>query len=983
MKDQLTRLTEKTAALGNYNRKYLHIVSRNIDKLTAALERKGLRDRVHLWSYSMEIPGEMDTVLETASGEGEALDFLGCYYALQFLHMNLRMTDIIKLELATSPQRSQTGRKLMLEAGRMFRYLTKCYMQRLLDAFMEKWGAPEFIMMGVGTRSDQDDIDLGIVHRGPGDAEGFNRAVARLASRMFKTATQLHFHLSEHVSGDRLTATIEEYEGILDGDSYDFVIVTEMLGAAHILGNGSLFDEFRSRVTDRFYHDYKGGAGRFHEGYLRGILGEIKALLTRPKPSGTINPKEDALRPIKGLLTALKLVHGTRKVNAWEIIDELKERNPERLPQYEDLENTLSFFELFRHLYQILVAQDEDISLHDPSNEKMVANIAGMIGFENRGAVSAKDFLLVFYYEHLEKSIEAVDVLSGDLKKHMRRVSVLRPVFSGEIHRKPGYEGNLAVDFIRASKFPGGIIYWDDFLEELGGGDERFYDEFVESFQGLPEAERDGVARAYVAGTRYDAPSVLRFLAVLGKKAKSGTAKALFNLISALFIEELERLPGASASLAHISHAYAGALNSFLALLEWESLDRFRSLAYGRPPMPELLPFHQRLLALINLHHQSSHFFKRHFHPILERYPVFIKNLHNNDKLKEIASGFYGDMTSLASPEERIKKLGDYYDMEFVRTSLMAMAGAGCERTDEEFIEFCDNYTQTLYEFCSQDVHMSLGYSMRFRDRFALYAAGGLAREQGFDDDYDMIVILDSTDSEEIDYCNKIIARMNSHILRRGILPHHRFACHFESYVVSMDRLAGHMGGEAEDLFVDQSQILGSRRLVGSGRLEETLRRRVIDPHIFDRRREYIGRMKEEMRSRHELGEEGPCRNIKECLGGLRDIEMLLLMYKAGHRVRDPFTRKFLGRLAGTDSEHGAQFAHLEDHLIFLKNLRDLYRLKVAACDEIETEHLPPVAATMGYGRGAEGAKRLYDDFLERTARAAEVIEGLAAVIGG
>ena len=90
------------------------------------------------------------------------------------------------------------------------------------------------------------------------------------------------------------------------------------------------------------------------------------------------------------------------------------------------------------------------------------------------------------------------------------------------------------------------------------------------------------------------------------------------------------------------------------------------------PAIPEYLPVHRQLLALSNIHYQSSHFFKRHFHPILNKYPVFIKNLHNNDKLKEITDGFYSDLTSLTSLSDRIERLGDYYDLEFVRAWVSA-----------------------------------------------------------------------------------------------------------------------------------------------------------------------------------------------------------------------------------------------------------------------------------------------------------------------
>ncbi|MCP4582162.1 MAG: hypothetical protein GY839_11140, partial [candidate division Zixibacteria bacterium] len=199
MKDPLTRLTEKTQALGNYNRKYLHMISTNIERLIDSLEKQGKRDRIHLFSYSLEIPGEMDTVMEVADDTSEMLDFLGCYFALQFLQMNLRMIDITKLELSTQPDRFSVSKRLMLEAGRMFRYLTKCYMERVLYLYLKDKDVPEYVMLSVGTRADQDDIDLGIIYRGTGDAEMLNRAIGRLSMEMFKKATRLHFHLSEHV----------------------------------------------------------------------------------------------------------------------------------------------------------------------------------------------------------------------------------------------------------------------------------------------------------------------------------------------------------------------------------------------------------------------------------------------------------------------------------------------------------------------------------------------------------------------------------------------------------------------------------------------------------------------------------------------------------------------------------------------------------------------------------------------------------------
>ena len=978
MKDHLTRLTERTASLGNYNRKYLHIISSNIGSLRASLERHGMLDRVHLWSYSLELPGEMDTILNIASNERERLDFLGCYFALQFLHMNLRLVDIIKLEVATSPGRSQTGKKLMLESGRMFRYLTKCYMDRLLNIFFEGAQRPEFVMLGVGTRADQDDIDLGIVHQNPQDAEILNRAIGRLASEMFKKANRLHFHLSEHVVANSFSATINQYEEILDKGAYDFVIVTEMLGAAVILGNYPLFEQFKARVTNRFYYDPRGKDNRFHEGYLRGILGEVNSLLTRMKLTEAINPKDDALRPIKSLLSAIKLVYGVDKVNTWNIIDELKEKNPERRPQYEDLERTLSFFEMLRHLYQIMVAQDEDICPKEPGIEAMVVRIATILGFEKKGVVSAEDFMLVIYYEFLEKSTQAINLLTDDLKKHLREISIFKPIFSGVFNRRPGSEGKLAIDFIRASTFVKGITYWDDFQEQLADTDSRFYDEFIESFSQLPERAQYKVAQGFVAGTGYDASSVLKFLVIVGEKSQSKKSRSVFDILSGLFIYELGHLPDTSATLIQMLNRHPEILNKFLALIEWGHLTQFVNLAQRRPALPELFPGHAQLLTLANIHFQSSHFFKQHFYKILNKFPVYIRNLHNNSKLKEISDGFYSDLTSLSSIDQRIERLGDYYDLEFVRVSLLAMAGCACERTDAEFIEFCDNYTLSLYEYCQDEVHLSLGYSMHTYDLFALYATGGHAREQGFDDDFDLIVILDSDDADQISYCNKIVGRMNSQVLKRGILPHHRFIDRFGSYTISFNQLAEHLSKRDREIFVDQSQILSSRMLVGSTKLERKLQEKIIGPLIFARGKEYIDYMREELKSRHIGGDVEHLNDVKECPGGLRDIEMLLLLFKAKHKTRDPLSRKFLHLLLEIEPERAADFKFLEDHLNFVKKLRDLYRLQVAAHNIVSRETLLPVAVSMGYGNDTEAGGRLYNDFLARTKQAATVIDRLA-----
>ena len=977
MKEPLARLTEKTSKLGNYNHKYLHIISTNIDGLTSALERVGLRDGVRLWNYSNDVAREMDMVLKAASSPREAIEFLGCYYSLQFLQMNLRLIDIVKLDLSATSERETISRKFMLEAGGMFRNLTRSYMERLLGIFLEGKPYPEFVMLGVGTRSDQDDIDLGIVVREKENAGNLNRALGQLANQMFRTASRLHFHLSEYVGSQSLTATVDEYVAVLDENEYDFIMVNEIIGAAAILGSESLYREFRERVAGRFYFEPGQKTNRFHEGFLRGILGEIRSVLAAPKSAYSINPKEEGLRPVKGLLSALKLVHGVEKVNAWEILDELKKKDRWRKEQYDSIEKTLSFFELFRHLYQILVAQDEEILIREKPIEEMVTKLARMIGYEDSGVLSAEDFMMVNYYQYLEGAISAIEVLTGDLNIHLREISVLNPIFSDEAKEMPDYAGNLAMDFIREANPSNGITYWDDFLEELDDERKNFYSRFVESFHSLPPKLRNKVGRVYVSGTENDPSPVLKFLTVVGKRREDKKAREIFGLLSELFLDELAGLPNPSDSMALIAVAYPDILNNFLSMLDRESQEKLLEILAEKPTRGGLDPYYHQLVTLATIHHQSSNFLKRHFNPILGKYPAFIRNLHDNEKLREISTGFYSDLTTLPPSDILYERIGDYYDMEFVRVSLMTLSGVGSELTDSEFTEFSDNYTQQLYEFAMHDILASGGHSKSTRDLFALYAVGGHAREQGFDDDYDMIAILDSSDVGVLELCNRVIARMNLHIIRRGIFPHNRMADHFGSYVVSLDQLGQFLGNRMEDVYVDLSQLLGARMLVGTRRLDGKLTERVIEPLIFERDREYIGHLSSEIKARHSPDGRSAPGNIKECPGGQRDIELLLLIYKTRHRVRDPLSRKLLGRLKNIDPRHEKEFLMVAEHLDFIRNVRDLYRLKVAARDELDPLHLMPVSGSLEYGYSAAGAERLYADFIERSERAAAVIEKL------
>jgi len=174
---------------------------------------------------------------------------------------------------------------------------------------------------------------------------------------------------------------------------------------------------------------------------------------------------------------------------------------------------------------------------------------------------------------------------------------------------------------------------------------------------------------------------------------------------------------------------------------------------------------------------------------------------------------------------------------------------------------------------------------------------------------------------------------------------------------------------------------------VGSGKFERELEERIIIPYIFERKEEYIAQMIEEIESRHRenLRGETQASNLKEVPGGLRDIEMVLLLLKAKYGKREPISRRLLRSLKEERRELTAPLEVLEEGLDFLKKLRDLYRLTVAADDLVEIQHLQQAATIMGFRKvdDPEASKRLYQAYLGKTKEVekavAELIESISA----
>ena len=195
------------------------------------------------------------------------------------------------------------------------------------------------------------------------------------------------------------------------------------------------------------------------------------------------------------------------------------------------------------------------------------------------------------------------------------------------------------------------------------------------------------------------------------------------------------------------------------------------------------------------------------------------------------------------------------------------------------------------------------------------------------------------------------MTRVNREITKRGIMPHFRFADYFGSFVTRFSQLHDFLTEDREDRFIDQSQLLEARMVVGSQHLQKEFERRIVERYVFERQDQYIKDMITELESRHENATSGSDEqlNFKECTGGLRDIEMLLLIYKARHRLLTPIGKELFYTLERMFPEHSREFQVLKRALDFTKQARYLYRLSASADDSFVVESLGKTASAMAF----------------------------------
>jgi len=969
--------------LGNYRRKFLHAIEQHGRLLIDRLEESESFDRVHLRRPAADLATEMDTVIEAGRDEREKVTLLGCYYAIQFLLMNLRSIDRLRLDASGVGDPIPAFHRFVTDASDEFETLTREYLGRLLRLFLGSGLHPEYVVCIVGTRLHQDDVDLGIVDDGGPARHALNRALGKMGREMTRWGSVPDFYLSEHVGGEGYTVSIDEYRRRLDRRILDFVSVSEILSAHPIVGSDLLFDRFREEIHERYFYRRK-KTTREHEGFMRGLAGEIRSLLWWPQDPVRVKPKDDLLRLVNSIVALYRTAAQIREPDLFAALDHMSKNLLQRRGMPQTLERHFVFVETFRHLYQQFAALDEEIDLRDPQQQEGLQQVARVMGYEDIGVIRAWEQLVVHYFEHVQSGRELIHALLPDVRNHVWAISV----FADWFHDPRALEGrderqNLAVDLVFRIRYFQGVKYWDDLLEALEADDGLLLKMLLDDLAKLRPHRRTQVIDFYARWGHETFLTSLRLLTIIGRARDAHPAAAeVFRAFNDALLSKVVGSPDEVRRFSTVFNHFPDLVYEYLVLAGDEARDLLTRKFSGEIWDPQVAVWRDCFRTLCEIDRRSSRYFRRAIRRACEHHPEYLLHFGDPERFAEITRGLLAELLRLSSAESQRQALIAYYEIEFLRIGLATLQGRPFAQLDAEFTEFADHFLQTLFDVCKAEADQEAGRKILTHDHLGVFVAGGHARGRAHQDDWDLIVLLNSDSEEMFDYATRIIKRMNSTIVRCGMIPQYRLADFFGGYVTRFSELEAFLHGEGKAAYVEMSQLVGARLVVGSGRLEAEFDRRIIEGCIHAQRELYVEGLQSEIRDRHTYqtaAEEERDFDVKECRGGLRDLEMSQLLWKVFCRIPEPIGGRFWDAMAEHRPERRAEFMELKESYEFLNRLRDVYRLTVAPQNELDPDLLDHPAEVLGFHEvdGVPGRDRIATEFRKHRARVARRLYAL------
>ncbi len=981
MDDHLHRLSLRVSRLGKHYQRFLVTIASNLSDLVERLEQHQMLDDVELWDLTSTPGDQMRLMAEIGADQKEKLDFMATFYSLQFLHMNLLAVDRLELALSDGRGGSDAFREFLDAQAANYQRLNAVYIDGLLTLFAGDAITPEVCICVVGTRSDQDDVDAMVVHSGEIGVDVLNRAIGKVVAEFFRRAGRLHLYIAERMGISGYSHTVDDYRRALTKDLTDFVMICEVLSAEPLVGSWNILTEFKRRVTDRFYGK-QAKRSKYHIGFLRGLLGEMHSLLVQGVSRDRIDFKNDALRVGKGLVLAVRVVNDIHEARPVAALDSLLIDLPRFQTDLDMLKRGFLYIETLRLLYHMLGVEEEEVEFDADSHQTLRA-VADVMGLMEKGGVSAADHLVVRYFESVEGVREVCRNLMVYLADHVRRASGYGSLTTRQSTSRRGR--NVASELASSVRVFSGHIFFDDVLAALKEKDGRLAGRFVRDLAKLKGKRQTQVMESFLEFASTDPMTMLQLLLTI-KAVQTDDSREIFDTMVNGFLARMASTETILPGLLAVYNSRPELVNRFIEALPTRQRRKFEDQLDRDLWDEEKRESLERFRKYVWLRTAGSEYYRRLFRRVINRYPHFIRHLGDVSRLRRYASGFLAVRERNFEPSQMSEALADNYDVAYLACAIDALNGAALEHYRSAFIEFADKYIANLYSFCKRTIARETRARVETGDLFALFASGGFARAQAFDDDYDLILIVNSDDPTLFSFFRKVSSMFHRELVRRGTLPQYRFSDHFGEYVTRFSQLKEWFASDQADA-VDKTQLMGARMLVGNSNFLRQMREELIETHILNNYDAFVQEIVAEMEERHQsfagFGKE--LINIKEGMGGLRDIEQTLLLVKAHHRVYQPVSSRLFQDLTALDTWHREGLLALQEHHTFLRRVRDLYRLTVAAHDDMTREELGPVAEIMGIAGedGVGNVDMLVEMIYGRMRRVALIVSSIATDVCG
>ncbi len=979
---------------GRHHRRHMVFLERaGTDLLPALATSGGLAGLGGGWAPGRGPEGE-PLPAPAAEPEERFLGRVQCFHALELLRLHHDTLTALREAARRGPPPPTALRDLLADVEKRYEWISRTTMETLLGRFLAGVEAPDYALLNVGTSLHLDDIDVGAI--AASDSEALNRALSRLAGEMIRRASRLHFYLAEQLGTDTYYATVERYRQWMDQGVRNYVAVSELLSARLICGSRPLFEQFRAQVGERFY--YTLGREAEHYAYVRGILSEVRALFRHEEEAFSINFKRDAIRAIRALVSAESTRYNVRTTSVWDALTALQSTGERLRDAYRGLEESLTFFEVFRYLYQLFVVQEEHVALSDEEVLGTLDPIGRLLGYEEIRHIRPGNRLLLEYNAALIRSRRLVQTLLEQERVYVRTLYVFGKIARGGrfLPSLADIRGNLGREFLEVVRSFRGTAFWQDILRLLTNIDRDSLRRFADDLFELPDAR--ALVERYVRLVSDETRSLLRLLLVIGEHRDYDKISRLFWMFVEALVDRLRRKVSERERFLTVCREEP---LEFLRLLQ--SLDQAHQEALrqtlSRPVRRrELIKVRRRLLHLLTTFTRSSRFFERTLRHVVQHQPKVLEHLDDGLMLARMGRSLLVSAVQARDPERGLAECRAHYEIEFVRLGLEIMAGRRIPVLLREFRRMFERTVDTLAVLCRRRIEGTPprpgageeGGAPPEPPPFLILATGGNAREEGYLADYD-VIFLARDEAPAAELAHRVAVLYNAELTRLGVLPHHLLAEHFDSYALTIPRLLQLLARERGPDFVERTEILGSRLVHGCPALHRRFVDEVVKGEVLKHRRTYLRAMLEDEaeRRRSAAPPDAHLIRLKSDPGSLREIHLTLDLLRARFGILESIPRRLFPKLVALDAERQEEYFTLLRTLQFLVRLRVLYQLTVGHESTIDPAQMQPALQALRLGAPGRGDPEaaLVERYQARTARAAQAIERvtdwLRSEIGG